>query len=76
MINFMNRPARCLRIMVGQFQPSRYFSGETVSPFFGISYAINEKYLVKFEYDTTLTPGQVGYKNQKMIYSFGIDFSI
>ena len=39
----------------GQFQPSRYFSGDTVSPFFGISYAPNQKYLLKVEYDTTLT---------------------
>ena len=25
----------------GSFQPSRYFSGETASPFFGVSHALN-----------------------------------
>ena len=29
----------------GQFQPSRYFSGEKISPFFGATHAINDKYL-------------------------------
>ena len=60
----------------GQFQPSRYFSGEKASPFFGFSYAPNEKFLVKFESDNTITPGRVGYRETKSDYSFGIDFSI
>ena len=60
----------------GQFQPSRYFSGNTVSPFFGITHAINEKYLVKFEYDTTLTPGNIGYKEAENDFSLGLDFSL
>jgi len=60
----------------GQFEPSRYFSGETASPFFGISYAINKKVLIKFETDNTLTPGQVGYENSKSDYSLGIDFAV
>lgn len=59
----------------GQFQPSRYFSGERSSPFFGITHAINEKYILKFEYDTTLTPGLVGYESADQDFSFGIDFS-
>ena len=60
----------------GQFQPSRYFSGETVSPFFGLVHAINEKYLLKVEYDTTLTPGRIGYKEAEQDFSFGIDFNL
>ncbi len=60
----------------GQFQPSRYFSGEKASPFFGFSYAPNEKFIVKFESDNTITPGRVGYQETKSDYSFGIDFSI
>ena len=60
----------------GQFQPSRYFSGETASPFLGISYAINKKFLIKFETDNTLTPGRVGYENSKSDYSLGIDYSV
>ena len=60
----------------GQFQPSRYFSGEKASPFFGISYALNSKILIKFETDNTLTPGQVGYKKAESNYSFGIDYAV
>ena len=72
---FYNRPD-VLEDDGGQFQPSRYFSGEKASPFFGFSYAPNEKFLVKFESDNTVTPGQVGYQKSKRNYSFGIDFSI
>ena len=73
--SFYERPAD-VEDKGGQFQPSRYFSGDTVSPFFGITHAINEKYLVKFEYDTTLTPGKIGYKEAENDFSFGLDFSL
>jgi hypothetical protein len=59
----------------GQFQPSRYFSGEKTSPFLGISLALNSKVLIKLETDNTLTPGQVGYEKAKSDYSFGIDYA-
>ena len=73
--SFYERPAD-IKDKGGQFQPSRYFSGNTVSPFFGITHAINEKYLVKFEYDTTLTPGNIGYKEAENDFSLGLDFSL
>ena len=60
----------------GQFQPSRYFSGDTVSPFFGVSHVINDRYLLKIEYDTTVTPGKVGYADSKQDFSVGIDFNL
>ena len=59
----------------GQLQPSRYFSGENVSPFIGVSHALNDSLLFKLEYDSTLTPGQVGYKESKEDFSFGFDYS-
>ena len=59
--SFYERPNN-LEESGGQFQPSRYFSGETVSPFLGISHAINEKFLLKLEYDSTVIPGKIGYK--------------
>ena len=59
----------------GQFQPSRYFSGKKVSPFFGISHSINKDFLLKFEYDSTSTPGLIGHEMQKENFSFGIDYS-
>ena len=58
----------------GQFQPSRYFSGESASPFFGLSYALNKNIIFKFEYDATLTPGIVGYQNKKNEYSYAIEY--
>jgi len=59
----------------GQFQPDRYFSGKMVSPFFGLSHAINENLLFKFEYDSTLTPGLIGYEIPKEDFSYGIEYS-
>ena len=73
--DFYDRPT-IIEDQGGQFQTSRYFSGETVSPFFGASYAINEKYLLKIEYDTIVTPGKIGYEEAKQDFSFGIDFNI
>jgi hypothetical protein len=60
----------------GQFQPSRYFSDKDVSVFFGASYILNDKFLAKFERDTTLTPGLVGFEEPKGRLSFGIDYSV
>ena len=73
--DFYDRPSR-FEGRGGQFQPSRYFSGETISPFFGLTHAINERYLLKIEYDTTLTPGLVGYDEPKQDFSFGLDFNL
>jgi hypothetical protein len=60
----------------GQFQPSRYFSGKTASPFFGLSHAVNENLLFKLEYDSTLIPGRVGYEISQKNFSFGADYSL
>lgn len=60
----------------GDFTPSRYFSDKEVSPFFGINYSINNFTSLKIEYDTTLTPGQVGYEVSENRISYGLDFAI
>ena len=73
--SFYDRPEN-IEDRGGQFQPSRYFSGERASPFFGISHAINDKYLLKFEYDTTVTPGIVEYKEADQDFSLGLDFNL
>ena len=73
--SFNNRPSSSEGLgQGGQFQASRYFSGKTVSPFYGISYVFNEKVLFKFERDTTLTPGKVNYKSATSDYSFGFEY--
>tara|TARA_Y100000746_G_C15455359_1_gene429012 strand:- start:77 stop:1915 length:1839 start_codon:yes stop_codon:yes gene_type:complete len=59
----------------GQFQASRYFSGE-LSPFFGVSYALNDKTLIKIEHDSTLTPGKVGYEKSNNKISLGLDYKL
>jgi hypothetical protein len=59
----------------GQFQPGRYFSGKKASPFFGLSHAINKNLLFKLEYDSTLTPGKIGYAIPKENFSYGVEYS-
>jgi len=71
---FSNRPT-AYEDKGGQFQPSRYFSGKTASPFFGLSHSINENLLFKLEYDSTLTPGLIGYEAPKENFSYGIEYS-
>jgi len=60
----------------GSFQPSRYFSGETASPFFGVSHALSNKLLLKAEYDSTVRPGLVPYRTPESDFSFGVDYLI
>ena len=52
-------------------------SSEEVSPFFGLSYSLNEKTLLKLEKDTTLTDGFIEYETPRSDWrSFGFDYSI
>ena len=60
----------------GQFQPGRYFSGKTASPFFGISHVVNDKFIIKIEHDTTLTTGQIDYPEAKKSFSYGFNYNI
>ena len=71
---FKDRPVD-LKDKGGQFQSDRYFSGKTVSPFFGLTYAMNENLLFKLEYDSTFTPGKVGYDIPEEDFSYGFDYS-
>ena len=60
----------------GQFQPSRYFSGKDISPFYGISYAFNEKFLFKIEHDPTKTDGLIKYEIPSRRESFAIEYKL
>ncbi len=60
----------------GQFQPKRYFSDSSVSPFFGLAYAINDKYQLKLERDTTRTSGKINYDQAKYPISVGFEYSL
>ena len=60
----------------GSFQPSRYFSGETASPFFGVSHALSNKLILRAEYDSSVRPGLLPFKIPENDFSFGIDYLI
>ena len=60
----------------GQFQPSRYFSNEKISPFYGVSYSINKSILFKAELDTTVAPGLIGYELPDSNISLGFEYKI
>ncbi len=60
----------------GDFDFAKYYSDKTVSPFFGISHLINEKLLLKLEYDSTKTPGRVRYETPESDFSFGFEYMI
>ena len=57
----------------GQFKASRYFSDKDVSPFYGFTYIINNKTLIKFEKDTTLTNNKIPYAVPKMIIHLALN---
>ena len=59
----------------GRFQPSRYFSGEEASPFYGISYSLNKKTLIKLERDTIFNDKRINYEPASSDFSVGIDYS-
>ena len=58
----------------GQFQPSRYFSDNDISGFFGFSYILNDKLLLKVERDPTLTTGQIEFAKPQSRISYGLDY--
>jgi hypothetical protein len=72
---FRNRPTE-FEDQGGQFQLSRYFSNNKVSNFFGASYALNDRVLLKYEYDTTVDPGLVSYENFSSRNSFSVEYKI
>ncbi len=72
---FNDRPSDTAGIG-GSFQPSRYFSGETASPFFGVSHALSNKFLLRAEYDSSVRPGLLPFKIPESDFSFGVDYLI
>ena len=59
----------------GQITSDSIFSGKNVSPFYGISYAVHPKVLLKVERDSTLTDRrELPYDDPKNRISFGFDY--
>ena len=74
--SFNERPG-IENIQGGQFAPSTYFSGNSASPFYGISYAAHPKVLLKLEHDTTLTDRyDLPYDTPESRISFGLEYLI
>lgn len=63
----------------GNFDLNKYFTSQTASPFFGLSYTPRKNILIKIERDTidTYTPHrELVYEQRKSDFSFGLDYSI
>ena len=73
--SFKNRPVR-FESYGGQFQPSRYFSGKTVSPFGGISYSFSNRLLFKAEHDTTSMDGLIDFELPSREISFSFEYNL
>ena len=73
--SFSSRPSE-YEDLGGQFQPSRYFSGKDVSPFYGMSYAFNERLLLKIEHDATKTDGLIEYQIPGKRESMALEYQI
>lgn len=58
----------------GEIDADKYFSGKTVSPFYGITYAINDDLIFKFEKDTTSINDRIPYKAPTSDYSYSLNF--
>ena len=71
--SFSSRPSE-YEDLGGQFQPSRYFSGKDVSPFYGVSYVLNERVILKIEHDATKTDGLIEYELPGKRESMGIEY--
>jgi len=71
----VNQPGDYAFAGTGSFSPGSYFSGEKISPFYGISYSISNKILLKVEHDSTFTPGKFNYNIPSSRTSVGLEYS-
>ena len=61
----------------GKLEPGKYFSGATVTPFYGISYVIRDDLILKIEKDPTDTEGsRLRYEDRKSDFSMALQYSI
>ena len=61
----------------GSFNPDKYFSGKSVSTFYGISYKFNNNLYINFEKDPIKIDGtRMPYPRKESKYSYGLVYSI
>lgn len=58
----------------GNFDFNNYLSGNDASLFGALKYDFSKNLKLMLEYDPTLTPGRVKYKNPKTKFNFGIEY--
>jgi hypothetical protein len=76
---FKYRPIRASGSQGGTFNTGAYFSGIKAAPFYGVSYSLNEKFMLKIEKDTILIDGtntRMKYDDRKSDFSIGLDYAI
>jgi len=72
---FLDRPTKSG--LGGTFNLNKYFSGTTATPFYGISYRVNNNIFIKLEKDPLVVGTEVmPYPKRESDYSFGVDYSI
>ena len=76
---FKYRPIRASGSQGGSFNTGAYFSGIKAAPFYGVSYNLSEKFMLKIERDTILINGantRMKYDDRKSDFSIGLDYAI
>ncbi len=58
----------------GNFRWKDYFSGEAIGIFGGISYILNDNWLLKAEYDSTNIPLEAGFPKRSSEYNFSLEY--
>jgi len=73
---FYERPETYSDPQGGQFQPSRYYSDDNISAFFGLSYIHNEKLSFQIERDTTSLDQEIRFDEPKNRLSGSLSYKI
>ncbi len=75
--NFNFRPLRASGSQGGSLNTGAYFSGEKAAPFYGVSYSLAKRLMLKLEKDTILVNGpRMPYETRESDFSVGFDYSI
>ena len=75
--SFSTRPAASGSQGTGSFNPGRYFSGKAATPFYGMSYRINDKLFFNLEKDPTKIDKLImPYPEKENQYSYGLNYKI
>ena len=61
----------------GSFNTSKFFSGQNIAPFYGISYSLNKRTLLKIEKDTTnVNNNKISYYPRESDITVGLDYAL